>query len=250
MKFKWKTIATTLFATTLFYSNVFAAAITIDGKLLSTKTPPTVVNGRVMVPARPIFEALGCSVSWNSSTQTISAVNISNLNSIDLVLNKPTAAINDKSCSLDTPAQIINGSTMVPLRFVAEGFNCNVKWDSKTQTASITRNVKAVTEYVPYSAGDKATLAQDIANGNVVYMNGQYWATPEYATSLANAQFVIQDVSGDEELIDISRFRTSTNTYITESTDDVKSENENYDLDGVENKYTDELREAIYGTSK
>ncbi len=249
MKFKWKTIATTLLATTLFSSNVFAAAITIDGKLLSTTTPPTVVNGRVMVPARPIFEALGCSVSWDSSTQTISAVNISNLDSIDLVLNKSTATINDKSYTLDTPAQIINGSTMVPLRFVAEGFNCNVKWDSKTQTASITRNIKRITEYVPYSAGDNATLAQNIANGNVVYMNGQYWATPEYATSLANAQIVYSnDISGDEELVDVaSRYPTPTNTF-SESTEEVKSE-EN-DIDGVENKYTDELREALFGTSE
>ncbi len=250
MKFKWKTIATTFLATTLFSSNVFAAAITIDGTPLSTKTPPTVVNGRVMVPARPIFEALGCSVSWNSSTQTISAVHRSSFNSIKLALNTSTATVNDKSYNLDTPAQIINGSTMVPLRFVAEGFNCTVKWDSKTQTASITRDYKPITEYVPYSAGDKATLAQEIANGNVVYMDGQYWATPEYATSLANQQTVYSyDASGSEYLIDMSsRFPTATNTF-TESTDAVNGENVNYDIDGVKNKYTDELREALYGTS-
>lgn len=212
MKFKWKTIATTFLVTTLFSSNVFAATITIDGRPLTTKTPPTVVNGRVMVPARPIFEALGCKVTWNSSTQTISAINGSNLDSIDLVLNKSTAAINDKSCALDTPAQIINGSTMVPLRFVAEGFNCSVKWDSKTKNASITRNKKITTDYVPYSAGDKATLAQNIADGKVVYIDGQYWATPEYATSLTNGQMTYYNTSGDnEELIDMAS-RTSSPT--------------------------------------
>lgn len=42
---------------------------------------------------------------------------------------------------------IVNGTTYIPLRVVAETFNKNVKWDSTTATATITDDLTQVNEY-------------------------------------------------------------------------------------------------------
>jgi len=39
---------------------------------------------------------------------------------------------------LDVPPQIINGRTMVPVRFISEGLGAEVGWEDKTKTVTIT----------------------------------------------------------------------------------------------------------------
>ena len=38
---------------------------------------------------------------------------------------------------MDTAAQLLDGRTLVPVRFVAEAFGCELSWDSSTRTATI-----------------------------------------------------------------------------------------------------------------
>jgi len=45
--------------------------------------------------------------------------------------------VNGKNISMDTPAQIINGRTMVPVRFVSEALGAKVSWDEKNSTVII-----------------------------------------------------------------------------------------------------------------
>jgi hypothetical protein len=46
--------------------------------------------------------------------------------------------VNKQIVDLDTPAMLLNGHTMVPLRFVSEAFGSNVRWVEDTQTMIIT----------------------------------------------------------------------------------------------------------------
>lgn len=46
--------------------------------------------------------------------------------------------VNGKEINSDIPPQIINGRTMVPVRFVAEALQANVEWDENTKTVKIT----------------------------------------------------------------------------------------------------------------
>lgn len=45
-------------------------------------------------------------------------------------------------------------------------------------------------DWVPYSAGDRKTLTDALANGYVIYRDGQYWASPEYVNMVANEEVV------------------------------------------------------------
>lgn len=42
-----------------------------DGVLYNLDVPPAIINGRTLVPARAVAEALDCSVNWDGSTQTV-----------------------------------------------------------------------------------------------------------------------------------------------------------------------------------
>lgn len=52
---------------------------------------------------------------------------------INLQINNTQAKINDKLVELDSKPTIINNRTMVPVRFIAEAFDCKVDWVPDTQ---------------------------------------------------------------------------------------------------------------------
>ena len=61
---------------------------------------------------------------------------------IELPIKAEYAKVNGKDVPLDVPAQILNGRTMVPIRFIAEALGCEVEWLEKERTVVIRREVK------------------------------------------------------------------------------------------------------------
>ncbi|MFY9234582.1 MAG: copper amine oxidase N-terminal domain-containing protein [Fimbriimonadaceae bacterium] len=111
-------------------------AVTIDNQPLRfSGIGPRSVNGRTLVPLRGIFEALGAVVTWNAASQTVGAVK-DNIE-LRLKIGDRIAEVNGRETLLDVPPQIMSGSTMVPLRFVAEALGTEVKWDAATSTVKI-----------------------------------------------------------------------------------------------------------------
>lgn len=95
---------------------VAAPAVMLDGQPLGFAVEPVIENDHTLVQIRPIFEALGASLQWDSATQTVTATSGGAV--IQLTIDAPNAHINGTTVPLDVPARVINGSTMVPLRFV------------------------------------------------------------------------------------------------------------------------------------
>lgn len=93
-------------------------------------------NGTTLVPLRTIFQALGANVDWDGDTQTVTATK--GHITVRLQIGSKTAYCNGQPVSLQVPGKVVNGSTMVPLRFVSEALGANVNWISTTQTIAIT----------------------------------------------------------------------------------------------------------------
>jgi hypothetical protein len=110
--------------------------VRVDEESLECKMPPTQLRGRTMVPMRDIFEALGAQVEWDPSAKRITAKKGDTL--VQLVAGDRHAKVDGRSVELDSPASILRGVTMVPLRFVGESFGASVNWNSKTRTVEIT----------------------------------------------------------------------------------------------------------------
>ncbi|WP_135554627.1 stalk domain-containing protein [Paenibacillus cymbidii] len=111
------------------------ATVTIDGIVQRYEQTPVIVDGTTMVPLRAIFEALGARIEWDTQTSTVIARK--EFKQVTLTIGKTQAFIDSTEKTLDQPAMLVNGSTMVPLRFVSTAFGAEVGWDGETRTVSI-----------------------------------------------------------------------------------------------------------------
>ena len=99
---------------------------------------PIVESGRTLVPFRAILEAMNVDVDWDADTKTITCTKGDKV--IKLTIGENEMFINDEEVTLDVPAKIVNGRTLLPLRAISENLDAEVKWDSDTKTIEIKSN--------------------------------------------------------------------------------------------------------------
>ena len=112
----------------------------VNDKPVEIDVAPIIIEGRTLLPIRWIAEPLGASVSWDEKEKK---VNIS-LNDIiiELWIGKNLGKINGNFKLIDpnnpkVVPQIINGRTMLPVRFVSENLGCEVQWENDTKVIKI-----------------------------------------------------------------------------------------------------------------
>lgn len=113
----------------------------IDGEKIEFDVQPNMINSRVMVPMRFIFEKLGAKVNYDGETQTVSAFKSDEkgINTIVLIqINNPRAFVNNDTFELDSPPIETDGRTLVPIRFVGEALGCTVDWNEEEWAVYIT----------------------------------------------------------------------------------------------------------------
>lgn len=123
-----------------------AVDLYVDTNKIETDTPPTVINGRTLVPVRAIFEALGATVEWDGTTNTATGVRDGVV--VTIQIDNTTAYVNGEAKILDVPAQLINNRTMVPARFISEALGCDVTWYAGTETVGVADKMKGHHIYV------------------------------------------------------------------------------------------------------
>ncbi len=108
-------------------------------------TSPEIVGERTLVPVRAIIEAFGGSVFWNDVKKSV--LLDMNGDEITLFIDSNTAYLNGTEETLDVAPTVINGRTMLPIRFIAEGFNLGVGWNGQERTIYIVREYFTPDEY-------------------------------------------------------------------------------------------------------
>lgn len=98
-------------------------------------TVPTIRNGRTLVPIRAIIEAFGGKVNWDENLKQVTLT--LNDDTVKLVIDSTSAYANGTKTTLDTAPAIINGRTMLPIRYIADSFGFGVKWDSDLKTVTL-----------------------------------------------------------------------------------------------------------------
>lgn len=83
-------------------------------------------NSRTLSPIRAISEAAGFTVAWDGEKQKVSISKDGNI--IILYIGSPLVSANGKAVTMDTKAQIINGRTYIPVRFIGESLGYEVIW--------------------------------------------------------------------------------------------------------------------------
>jgi len=113
--------------------------MTIDGSLKEIDprrgTAPVIISDRTLLPVRAIVEAVGGNVEWDEHSRCVTLKYKDK--QICLNIDSFAAYLNDKKVILDVAPTIINGRTMLPIRFIAEEFGFNVDWNMDTQMVTI-----------------------------------------------------------------------------------------------------------------
>lgn len=117
------------------YSQPNGITVILNGTQLEFDVEPMLINSRTMVPMRVIFEALGAEVDWDGTTQT--AIGVTKNTTIKITIGKDYLLKNDNIVVLDSPAVVISGRTLVPVRAIAESLDCKVEWYGETQVVEI-----------------------------------------------------------------------------------------------------------------
>lgn len=113
----------------------YAAAVVLDNRLLKLDRLPVIQDGSTLVPFRALLEQLGAVVQWIPESRSIIASK--ETMRIELVLDSHTAIINGSPVQLDVPAQLLDESTYVPARVVAEALGGSVDWDAESRLVMI-----------------------------------------------------------------------------------------------------------------
>lgn len=115
-----------------------------DETKIELDSPPVIKNSRTLLPIRAVAEALGAQVSWNEAERKVTITSTGTR--IEMWIGKNLAYTNGKHVPIDPQnknvvPEIINGRTMVPVRFVAESLGATVSWDERTKTITIVKSL-------------------------------------------------------------------------------------------------------------
>ncbi len=103
-------------------------SIILDGKKLEFDQSPINIDGNILVPMRPIFEACDAEVTWVGGAKPTVYVRGKNSVTIEMYIGEKIAYVNGDQVTLSVAPMIYNNRTMVPVRFVAETLGATVEW--------------------------------------------------------------------------------------------------------------------------
>jgi hypothetical protein len=96
---------------------------------------PFIKDATTFVPIRFIAEAFGAKVNW---IQAVKGISIAWMDKkIEMQIGSKKALINGKEVRMEQAPMIVNGTTFVPLRFVAESLSADVEWIEATREIRI-----------------------------------------------------------------------------------------------------------------
>lgn len=110
-------------------------AVFVDTRFIDFDVQPLIVDGTTLVQFRPLFETMGMEVKWDEASRTVTG----SKNGLTVVLriDDPAAEVNGERQQLEQSPRIVDGNTMVPLRFVGESTGAIVYWDGVNREITI-----------------------------------------------------------------------------------------------------------------
>ena len=110
--------------------------VSLNGNIVSfPNQQPVIVEGRTLIPLRGVFDNMGYAIDWDGETKTVTLKKDSK--TLTVAIGQASIDVNGSATAIDVPAQIINGSTMLPLRAIADATGAEVLWDAESRTATI-----------------------------------------------------------------------------------------------------------------
>jgi len=149
----------TLMLTVLFLAQVLlpgasyaqGVSVVVDGEPVELTDAPREINGRLFLPMRSLFEALGAEVSWDDATQT--AVGRLGDRAAEFTVGyhvyiKYWTPDRYMYQLLDESPRTIDGKLYLPVRAAGEGLGYRVRWDGAARTVYLEKMEPGEDEFV------------------------------------------------------------------------------------------------------
>lgn len=121
-------------ATVVFTIN--DTSYTVNGIGQTMDVAPYIKDGRTFLPVRYVAQALGVTpenILYADGKVTL----IKGDKVVQLTIGSNVMVINGIGIAMDVPAEIKDGRTMLPFRWVAQALGAKVNWDEATQTVTM-----------------------------------------------------------------------------------------------------------------
>lgn len=117
----------------------------VNGIALKMEVAPFIQDGRTYVPVRFVAQPFSAQVIWNAKERKVTLIH---KNTIELWIGNPIAKINGENIAIDKDNTnispfIVEGRTMLPLRFVSESLGAKVIWDGLLKKITIEYSTKS-----------------------------------------------------------------------------------------------------------
>ncbi len=99
---------------------------------------PFVEAGRTFMPVRYVAEAAGINsdnILWDQATQT--ATFIKDARVAQVKVGSKSLVVNGANITMDATAKVVDGRTVIPVRFVAQALGASVNYDETTKTVTV-----------------------------------------------------------------------------------------------------------------
>jgi LysM repeat protein len=115
----------------LVLPGVGAFDVAFNGAPIFFDVSPRTVDGIRLAPFRQIFEHTGGKLYWfGGDAKLVRAIN--SAKEIEIRIGSEEATVNNRSLSLEKPAYIVSGRTIVPVSFMKDALELTVQYDPKS----------------------------------------------------------------------------------------------------------------------
>ncbi len=190
--------------------------VIVDGKQLDAEC--IIVDGRTLAPVRAISEAMGATVKWDNSSKMItiektywdtnSASTEPKVLTAHMWVGKNEGNINGMfAVKMDVPAQIISGSTMIPVKALGDMLQADVNWNQENKTVTVSSTLaSSPTE----AKTDALKLENDLRSTTENYLNNI--GKPDTKDPLYSYGYNVLNFGGDADTIYIKLKNVTVNT--------------------------------------
>jgi Copper amine oxidase N-terminal domain len=163
-----------------------------------------VEQGRVLLPMRATFNALGATVGYDAQRRVIVAR--SGVHALALRIGSRSATVDGRVVPLDVPPRVVATRTYVPLRFIAEAMGAVVGYDARANVVSVVSNARS-------AARSRTTVVALSPSPSSI----AHTAYPTISASLGAANASRDEISltlDGEDVTALASFDGSTITYM------------------------------------
>lgn len=134
-------------------------SVVVAGQVLSLQEPPLIKDEQVLLPVRPLLEAMGAEVHWEEESQTV--VGLSKDYEIVIPVGCAETLVNGEPVLVDIPAVLVEGRTYIPICLLEQSLDSKVELATGSGTIAVTAEPpeeEAKIEKISINTADKELL--------------------------------------------------------------------------------------------